>query len=306
MKKLILLIGIISIIVFYLQKKNINNFSEENLDLGTFFFKDLNQLKNTKRLIWIHIPNDYNNRKWENFGSRSSTYLNMDYQLLCIKSIIDCCNKSYDIILFNDDDINTLLEKEKKIEFEKLSGELLHIYRSISFLKILYLYGGVFLPPCFFMKQNIEIIDKHNVFYVSELVNQGKNVSMSEFIHSIEIMGSNKKNPILLDYINKYVQSSMNDFTQNNISFSHQLLKEMDIPFIDGKFIGTKDNENNPLYLEDLMENKKINLDKLNIGLYIPQYELQKRNYYNWYIRLNIKELLSANVFISKYMTLYP
>lgn len=302
MKILILAVVIITLILLNIHN-NRNNFSQgSNIDFGKFFFVDLKKINNSRRKIWIHIPNHYNSRTWDNFGSRSSTNLNMNYQLLCIKSVIDCCNKSYDIVLFNDEDINTLLPKEKKIEFEKLSGELLDIYRNISFLKILYLYGGVFLPPCFFMKKNLNVIDRPNVFYVSELVNQGKNVSMNKFIHSIEIMGSNKKNHTLFEYIEKYVKTSLKDFTQNNLSFSNLLLKEENIEFIDGKVLGCKDNEGNPLYLEDLMENKKIKLDKTNIGLYIPQDELKKRTHYNWFVRLSIREILDTNIFISKYI----
>lgn len=300
---MILAVVIITLILLNIHKNNRNNFSQDsNIDFGKYFFVDLKKINNSGRKIWIHIPNHYNSRSWNSFGSRSSTNLNMNYQLLCIKSVIDCCNKSYDIVLFNDDDINTLLPKEKNIEFEKLSGELLDIYRNISFLKILYLYGGVFLPSCFFMKKNLNVMDRPNVFYVSELVNQGKNVSMNKFIHSIEIMGSNKKNPILFDYIEKYATNSQKDFTQNNISFSNLLLKEENIEFIDGKVLGSKDNEGNPLYLEDLMENKKIKLDKSNIGLYIPQDELKKRTHYNWFVQLSIREILDTNIFISKYI----
>lgn len=303
MKILILTIVIIALFILINQYKKINsNFIDSTIDFSTFFFDGLEKMKNSKRKIWMHIPNNYNSRIWESFGSRSSTYLNMNYQILCIKSVIDCCNKNYEIILFNDNDINKLLPKEKPIEFEKISGELLDIYRNVSFLKILYLYGGVFLPPCFFMKKNINTIDRDNLFYVSEIVNQGINVSMNTCIHSIEIMGSNKKNPILSDYIDKYVNKCLKDFTQNNISFSSNLLKEYDIPFIDGKVLGTKDKENKPIYLEDLMENKNIILDKSNIGLYIPNNELKKRTNYNWFINLSIREILETNIFISKYI----
>lgn len=288
MKLLFVILAIIIALQF--RNKTIHSFKEETLDLSTYFFSDLKNMNQYKRKIWIHLPNDY--KKLENFGS--SIYSPLNYQLLCIKSVIERCNTSYDIILFNDEDMNALLPNEKNIQFEKISGDLLDNYRNISFLKILYLYGGVFLPPCFFMKDNFDKVDINNDFFIGEFVNQGKNVSMNKFINSIEIMGSNKQNKTLFEYINHYSK----DFTQN-IRFS-ELIK--DIPVINGQMIGTKDNENNPLYLEDLMENKKIQLHSSHIGIYIPQCELKKRTKYNWFIHLSLRDLLETNIFISNYM----
>ena len=114
-------------------------------------------------------------------------------------------------------------------------------------------------------------------------------------------MGSNANNPILGEFINKYSDSCLKDLTNECKYFSNQL-KEMDIPMLNGKIIGTRDKNNKPILLEDLMESKPIELDLSNVGIYIPHDELIRRTKYNWYAYLNSEQVLETNVFISKYM----
>ena len=71
---------------------------------------------------------------------------------------------------------------------------------------------------------------------------------------------------------------------------------------LNGKIIGTRDKNNKPILLEDLMESKPIELDPSNVGIYIPHDELMRRTKYNWYAYLNSEQVLETNVFISKYM----
>jgi hypothetical protein len=79
-------------------------------------------------------------------------------------------------------------------------------------------------------------------------------------------------------------------------------MRKNNIPYLDGKIIGVKNKYNNTIKLEDLMENKHIELCEQNIGLYIPHNELLKRKKYNWYCYLNFEEVLNCKVFISNYM----
>lgn len=298
---------VILIIVFLLlgvvtYKQNYYNFKRQELDVNAFFFKDIKHLNHSnKRKLWVHIPIERNSRKWEQFGSRSSYNLNSDYLLLCMKSIIDHCAQYYDVILFDDSNLNTLLPGQN-VDYEKLSGELLEKYRQKSLLTILYEYGGVMLPSHIYLKKSIYLVDKPNAFYVCEIPNQGESSSLGDFVYSTKIMGSNKNNPILGEYINKYSTMCVKDLTNESKYFSDQLLKKMDIPLLHGKIIGTRDKKGNPIVLEDLMEQKSIVLSSSNVGLYIPRDELMRRTKYNWYVYLNSEQVLETNVFISKYM----
>lgn len=302
------LIGILFIMIvflllaFQMYKQKYYAFKQEVLDVNDFFFKDINHLKrSTKRKLWIHIPIEKNSRKWEHFGSRSSYNLNSDYLLLCIKSIIDHCGQYYDVILFDDSNISTLLP-EQNVDYEKISGELLEKYREKSLLTILHHYGGIMMPCSMYLRKSIYTIDKNNTFYVCEIPNQGQTSSLGDFVYSTKLMGSNKNNPILGEYINKYSEACVKDLTNETKYFSDQLLKKMDIPILNGKIIGIRDKKDKPILLEDLMEQKSIDLATSNVGIYIPHDELMRRTKYNWYVYLTPEQVLATNVFISKYM----
>ena len=273
-------------------------FKGELIDINTFFFSDsyLKQSKNRK--IWVHIPFEKNSRRWVNFGSRTSTDLNLAYMTLCIKSIIDNCGETYDIFIIDDTNFSNILDED--IDVNKLSGALKEKYRELCMLKILYKYGGVILPPSLFLKKNIKSIDNPNVWYVSETSNTF-NVSYMPVYPSQVLMGSNKKNDQLIEYIEYYSEKIKSDFGEESLHFSNYLKKNK-VVCLDGKIIGVRDNKDKPITLEDLMENKKIHLHKDHVGLYIPHKELSKRNNYNWFCSLNANQVLECNIFISHYM----
>ncbi len=58
--------------------------------------------KSKKPILWIHIPYEYNSRRWLSFGSRSSYDLNQPYLYLTVRSIIKCCDESFTICIVDD------------------------------------------------------------------------------------------------------------------------------------------------------------------------------------------------------------
>lgn len=303
----IILIFILLIILIYLNNREkyynwMYQFKNQELNIDDFFFSDIKHLnKSNKRKLWIYVPITKNNRKWESFYSRTTNNLNCDYIALCIKSIIDRCGQYYDIIIVDDSNLYKLLP-EHNVDINKISGSLLDKYRQYALLNILYKYGGVIVPSSLYLRKSIYNIDKPDTFFVCELVNQGKHSNMDDYIYSTELMGSNKNNPILSSYIDKYSKQCLNDLTLENDYFNKQLLQEMDIPKLDGKYIGVKTINNDKILLEDLMSTKELEICNDSVGLYIPHQELLKRNHYNWYVYLNKEEVLESNVFVSKFM----
>ena len=286
---------------YYMIKQNrkIMDFKNEEVDIDVYFFSELYLKKSKNRKLWIQIPFEKNSREWESFGSRSTTKLNLAYMTLCIKSIIDWCGQTYDIIIYDDTNIPVLLP-DTKVDLSKLSGSLLYKYRELCKLQILYTYGGVMVPPSLFLKQNIKMIDDPNVWYVCETFNDN-NVSFANTIQSTHLMGSNEGNSELAKYIDIYANELKEDFVEEH-NFTMSYFRKHNVPYIDGKLIGTKTRYNDKIGLEDLMSNKKILLSNDNIGLYIPHEQLMKRNKYNWFCKLSEEEILKCQTFISYYM----
>lgn len=299
----VFIIVLFSVLMYkYYKKKYDNNvieFKKENVDIDVYFFSDLYLKKSKNRKIWINIPFEKNSRQWESFGSRSSHKLNLAYMTLCVKSIIDWCGQTYDIIIYDDTNIPSLLP-DTKVDLMKLSGSLLDKYRELCKLQILYKYGGVMVPPSLFLRKNINVMDDPNTWYVCESYNDN-NVSFNNLICSTDLMGSNSENVNLAKYIDVFSNELKKDFVENH-NFDMNYFKQHNIPYIDGKMIGTKTRYNDKITIEDLMSNKKIILDKQHVGLYIPHEQLMKRRVYNWYCKLSEEEVLKCNVFISYYM----
>lgn len=297
----IIIFVILCVMYVYLNKYNKEDSDYESaiIDIDSYFYSDSYIKESKKRKIWIHIPFEKNSRKWSNFGSRTSTDLNLAYMTLCIKSIIDTCGDSYDIIIFDDTNIPQLINTE--IDLLKLSGALKEKYRELCLLQIIYDYGGIIVPPSLYLKKSLKSIDKTDVWYVAELCNQD-NVSYAEMAPSILFTGSNIKNAQLNKYIQHYSEQIKNDFGEDSLHYNKNYMKQNNIHYIDGKIIGVKDRFDKPILLEDLMENKNILLDEQNIGLYIPHSQLIKRRKYNWYCALSAEETLKSNIFISRYM----
>ena len=274
-------------------------FKGEIVEIDSYFYSDGYLKASKNRKIWIHIPFEKNARKWANFGSRNSTNLNLSYMTLCIKSIIDYCGENYDIFIIDDTNFNSLLHSD--IDMLKLSGSLLTKYREMCMLQILHTYGGVIVPPTLYLTKSIKHIDDDSKWYISEMNNLG-NVSYASTFPSLLLMGSNKHNDQLSQYINYYSEHMKTDFGEESLHFSSNYMKQNDISYLDGKLIGIKDSSNNPILIEDLMENKHINLAEHHIGVYIPHAELIKRTKYNWFCSLGAREVLDCNIFISNYM----
>lgn len=115
--------------------------------------------------------------------------------------------------------------------------------------------------------------------------------TMKEFINYLEILYSNNySNDICIeDLVNKWL-----------------LLKSQyeEIDLIDGRFIGTKNIHNKMISLEDIMGSTFLELNNNSYGLYVPSDELLKRNSYNWICKLNTRDVLEANINLSKYLLL--
>jgi len=281
----------------YLEEKS--EFHNETIDIDVYFYSESYLKQSKRRKLWIHIPFEKNSRKWDNFGSRTSTDLNLAYMILCMKSIIDYCGSSYDIIIIDDTNFTDLLHND--IDMSKLSGALKDKYREMCLMQILYQYGGVMVPPSLYLRKNIQEIDRPDVWYVVEIGNQ-ENVAYSPMYPATIFTGSPAKSPELQSYIQYYSEEIKNDFGEQSLHFSKNYMRTHNISYLDGKLIGVKDKFDKPIKLEDLMENRKLILDDKHIGIYIPHTELMKRTKYNWFCSLSAEDVLKCNVFISNYM----
>ena len=243
-----------------------------------------------KPIIWLHIDYVKNSRHWESFGSRNSNELNQDYLYLTIKSIINKCSDYFHIIIVDDDSFCKLLENNT-IDLNIVSDPIKSNLRTLNIMKLLYAYGGLYIENSFILFKSLDKIYENFMPSTKFIgcVNECK--KMKEFMNHLEILYSSdySNSATIEDLVNKWLLIN----SQNN-----------EIDLIDGQYIGTKNINNKLINLEDIMCSTFLELNNKCYGLYVPSDELLKRNKYNWFCKLNSKEVLEANTNLSKYLIL--
>ena len=105
---MLILMGVGTIYKRYMDKYDMDNETNEYKLRRKYLLNNSSITKEKKPIIWIHIPYEYNSRKWESFYSRGSMDLNQPYQTLTIRSIIDH-NPDFHVCLIDDSTFKNLL-----------------------------------------------------------------------------------------------------------------------------------------------------------------------------------------------------
>jgi hypothetical protein len=269
---------------------------------------DANLAKNKKPILWLHITHEYNSRDWLSFGSRSSFELNQPYLYLTVKSIINQCDDSFHICIIDDETFPKLLP-DWNINMKSISNPLKRDMRELAIANILYKYGGVRVPPSFICFRNlIEMYEKGTAgdgIFSCEFVDRNVTSVVDGFCPSVQFMGAKKQNPTIKKFIDFMERTISKDYT-DEIRFLGELDRwvKRNAMVVDGKMIGTKKMDDEPVLLEDLLSTTYISIYNGTYGVLIPQMEILNRSKYQWFARLSIQQLLESNMIVSKYLLL--
>ena len=192
---------------------SINNELE---DIEYYYYSNcLKRLENINKMkIFIHVPQERNERSWNSFYSRSNNELNLDICKLCIKSVIrKCDHNNFKIVIFNNSDIKDILNEEDPEDLcnvanpERLSGVDLKQWMQYCRTKILYKHGGIMMCPQFYFIKNITEHLFSNEFTILHVNNEGLNVSNKDYIPSMcYFMSAPKKDNNVKLYL-KYLEN---------------------------------------------------------------------------------------------------
>jgi hypothetical protein len=184
----------------------------------------------------------------------------------------------------------------------------------MSISKLIYLYGGMVVPISFLCMRNLlplyEPATLSDKMFVCENIDKNITSTQHKFTSDIRFMGAKKDNQTVKDMIH-YMQTILSqDFTNESLflgSVSNWCERNVErglIKKIDGTEIGVKDTDGDPILIENLMSNEYIKLYPQAYGIYIPAMDILKRIKYEWFARLSPKQVLEADLIISKYMIL--
>ena len=278
----------------------------ENNDLSLQSFSYIN-----KPILWIHLDNKQNCRKWLSYGSRNSNELNQDYLYLTIRSIINKCNNYFHIILIDDESFSKLLENWT-IDLTLLSEPQKTYFRTLGLVNLLYNFGGLYIEPSFILFKSLKPIYEKVLattkMVVAEFINTSTNSHIMNLMPSTKFIGCIKNCPKMWEFKNHleilFSKDCTNEINSEDLINKWLLMKiqNEEINYIDGKFIGTKDSNNEIIDLEKLLSSTYLDLNKKTYSLYIPKDDLLKRKCYNWFVYLNVTEVLNSSTNIGKYL----
>jgi hypothetical protein len=290
---------------------------EENQDnyeaIQKYLLDDVTLGKSKKPILWIHIPYEYNSRKWLSFGSRSSYDLNQPYLYLTVKSIIRFCDESFTICIFDDNSFQKLIPGWN-VNMTKLTDPILTNMRTLGMMKLLYIYGGLMCPVSFLCMRDLSELyakgTRGNKMFVCETIDRNSTSTYVNFYPTTSFCGAPKESRTVAELCN-YIQTvSSHDHTAESKflgQYDRWCMKRVEqgqINLIEGIEIGTKTINDEQIILDDLMSNQYLDLYKGTYGILIPSNELMNRLNYGWFIRMSPRQVVESNTIIGNYLLL--
>lgn len=265
-------------------------------------------------IIWIHIDESINSRKWMHWGSRNTKSLNQPFVHLTIQSIIEKANGNFKVCLVDDDSFSKLLP-DFSVQLSAIPEPSKTYIRKIAMLQLLYSYGGMIIPMSYLACKPITLL--YNALRTSEVFvcktpQPQINCMQEQCFADISFMGSKKHSTILNEIIERLQHVFSNDFTEEK-SLLHKETEVLEsyitsnaITVISPQTIGCEDKYGNVITLDALFSETPIEYAEHMNGLLIPSKEILSASKYNWFSVSSIEDIyqMKTNIgalFISKH-----
>jgi hypothetical protein len=248
----------------------------------------------------MHTSREVYARNWQSFYSRNSTKLNQPYLQITMKSIYDACKDSFNVCLVDDDVFRRLLSWN--VDLDDLADPIKSHYRNLGMSMILHQYGGMFVPQSFLcMKNLIQLYHdglKNNTMFVVENINRTTNPKV--YMPDSQFMGCKKNSSIMKQWVD-YQETLYLDKTAQSDILGNEWLYNKNITIVDGKYIGIKKTNGDPVSVDELLGTEPIDIS-IHYGILIPQQEILDRFKYAWFARMSPEQILKSTLMINKYI----
>lgn len=298
----------------WLEEKRIIEENKENYNsIQKYLLDDVTLAKSKKPILWIHVPREYNSRKWLSFGSRSSYELNQPYLYLTTKSIIKNCDNSFTICFIDDESFCKLIPGWS-INMNTISSPVSDNMRKLGLMKLIHRYGGLNCPISFLcMKDLIGLYNKGtqgNKMFLCENVDRNITSTCFNVYPDLCFFGAPKENESVMQFIDFMQRTISTDFTAESVflgdfdRYADKKVKNGEINLISGLDIGTKTIDERAVIVDDLMSQNYLNIGTQVYGILIPARDIINRKKFEWFARLSQKQVLESNTIIGNYILL--
>jgi hypothetical protein len=285
----------------------------DNEGIRNYLLNESSLAKAKKPILWIHVPYEYNSRNWLSFGSRSSMELNQPYLYLTVKSIIKHCEDDFHICIIDDTSFARILP-DWNIDMTIISDPILRNIRQLALVKLIYYYGGVLTPIDFLCFRNLNDLYTRGTngqkMFICENMNSNITSTNYDFYPDMRFMGAQKDNETVGKLIDFMQRKNSEDFTDESLFLGdfnrwvNSKVRKSEINLIDGKDVGVKSMDDEPIILDDLMSENYINLYPKAYGIWVPSKAILNRTTYEWFARLSLEQVMQSKVILGKYFLL--
>ena len=249
-----------------------------------------------KPIIWIYIDSPTSSIHWSSFYGRNNIQDLSSLSKLCITNTINK-NKDFSIInIITDANINEFVPKFPWCD-ERIDKDI-----KLNYLKyyVLYNYGGLWVTPDTLVFNNFnEIFNKLHYYDLVLIKNLDTNTINDTIIACNKYSTMIKK---ILVYVNSRI-SQHNYYFNNNIEILLTEMSGLDTIYSYNNNINGKYDYNTKIITTENLLSTNITLfrnpDKVEfIQFNEKKITLELKN--NWILRMNQKQLLETNMWISK------
>jgi hypothetical protein len=301
----------------YSKSQEGNNMSDDYNLIKKYLLNDKSLADTRKPFLWIFIDYEVNARNWSSWGSRNTTNLNQPYMYLTIRSIVEQCGKSFNVVLVDDASFQRVLP-DWTIKLQNMPFPLKQHLRDLAMAKVLYKYGGMIVPASFICLKDLKPLysdllkGSEKSMFAGEFVARNSASANVSFFPDNKLMGCTKESPVMKQYISYLEPLVTSDYT-NEYEFLGQndrwLYKQLvstppQMSMLCGSLIGTKTISGAPVVIEDLLGEEDIDFDKNAYGIYVPSDQILNRLAYQWFARLSPRQVLTSNTVVGKYLLL--
>jgi hypothetical protein len=187
-------------------------------------------------------------------------------------------------------------------------------FRDLAMTKLIYLYGGMVVPPSFLCMKNLNGMYQRGTtggkMFVCETINRTASSVNHTYYPDISFMGSMKENPLVKSLLEFMERTISTDFTSESIflgkfdKWCAVKIQNNEVNLIPALEIGVKDINDDPITIDVLMSQGYIDLYSNTYGILIPAYEILNRTNYEWFARLSPEQVLKSDTIIGKYILL--
>lgn len=283
----------------------INDEDKRNYEMVSKYLVNESSLAKSKLpIIWIHLDYEYNSRWWPSFASRGTNELNQPYLFLTIKSIIDRCGGDFNICLIDDNSFENIVPGWN-IDMTRVADPIKSKLRELAMARLLKHYGGLIVPPSFVCTKNLAdmyySLTCQGKPFVAELLDRNSTSDKIDYYPSSKFMGCAKECMIIEEYVSYLEKMISTDYTAESVFLGSQdrwlyaKIQNGMINLVPANVLGVEDAEGKPVLIERLMGNSYIDFIPTTLGVVLPDTEILKRNKFEWFARLSVRQALDCD-----------